>query len=148
MLILVGLLFVAINVFAKDNKFACPLHCSYRVAMQYGNQWHPLTEKDFFHKGIDLVADSGTDIFPAADGHVTEKGFNIAEGKYVIIEHDNGYKTIYTHLKDFYCESGQTVSTKDRIACLGNTGVSTGPHLHFAIYKDGEVLNPENLIEL
>lgn len=99
------------------------------------------------HKGLDIAADSGTDIYAADGGTVIEAGWNDGGyGYYVMIDHGNGYVTLYGHASDVYVSSGQTISTGELIAAVGTTGDSTGNHCHFEIRYDGNFLNPESFI--
>ncbi|MCR4948035.1 MAG: M23 family metallopeptidase [Treponema sp.] len=138
-------------IFAQDNTekkhFTCPIHSMYKTSMLYGTQVHPLTDKEFFHNGTDIVAKLGTKVFPIADGIVIEKGFKQEDGNYIIIQHSNGYKSLYSHLSHFTCEIGDQVNIKRAIGKVGATGIVTGPFLHLSIYKDDELVNPESLID-
>ena len=99
-----------------------------------------------FHKGIDLVGKAGKTVMASADGVVKVATQNQANGNYIVIEHANGYSTKYLHLKDREVTKGEKVNTGDIIGYVGNTGKSTGPHLHFEILKNGKTLNPASLI--
>ena len=98
------------------------------------------------HQGIDLAAKTGAPVFAAADGKVKLLTTEDAWGHRIILEHEGGFQTLYGHLNGFNVKPGQTVKAGDVIAGIGSTGKSTGPHLHFEIRKDGETLDPENLI--
>ncbi|MBA3071991.1 MAG: M23 family metallopeptidase [Anaerolineae bacterium] len=104
-----------------------------------------LTGFDFtsYHLGIDLAAAEGTPVFASAAGTVVYAGWNDSGyGNLVAIDHNNGYKTIYAHLSQLYVSCGQDVSSGQGIALSGNTGKSTGGHLHYEIRRDGQYLNP------
>ena len=145
-LLLFSTLFFAQDNFEK-NIFTCPIHSTYKISMLYGTQIHSITEKEFFHNGTDIVAKLGTKVFPIADGIVIEKGFKQSDGNYIIIQHDNGYKSMYAHLSRFSCEIGDQVNTKRVIGKVGATGIVTGPFLHLSIFKNDELVNPETLID-
>ena len=98
------------------------------------------------HKGIDLAAFNGTDIYASADGKVTFSKYDNGYGNRVVIEHSNGLVTSYSQCSDLLVKEGDTVKTGDLIAKVGSTGNSTGPHLHFEVMKDGSWVNPENYI--
>lgn len=138
-------------IFAQDNTeknhFTCPIHSMYKTSMLYGTQVHPLTDKEIFHNGTDIVAKLGTKVFPIADGIVIEKGFKQEDGNYIIIQHSNGYKSLYSHLSRFSCEIGDQVNIKRAIGKVGATGIVTGPFLHLSVYKNDELVNPESLID-
>ena len=144
-------LFLSTLLFSLDNSekgiFSCPIHSMYKTSMLYGTQMHPISNEEYFHNGTDIVAKLGTKIFPVADGIIIEKGFKQTEGNYIIIQHTNGYKSMYSHLSRFTCEIGDQVNTKRAIGKLGATGIVTGPVLHLSIYKNDELVNPESLID-
>ena len=95
---------------------------------------HPITGKATFHHGIDVAMPVGTPLTAPADGTVVHKGNNSSGGVTLIIRHANNLHTVYYHLqKPSHLRGGATVSTGERIAFSGNTGASTGPHLHFEV---------------
>ena len=103
---------------------------------------HPITKKEITHKGIDVAAPTGTQVFASGDGvvkkAVEEKGWS----KLVVVEHEDGYTTFYAHLDEIEVENGVKVLRGEVIGRVGNTGQSTGPHLHYEVRKNGEHLNP------
>ena len=100
------------------------------------------------HGGVDLGADKGDAIFAVADGKVIEAKYNGAYGYNVVIDHGNGVTTRYAHASALCVKAGQTVSQGDMIAAVGNTGRSTGNHLHFEITINGTRVNPAPYIGL
>lgn len=98
--------------------------------------------RDHDHKGLDIAAKTGTPIKAAADGKITYSDTMSGYGNLIIIDHGNGIKTYYGHCSKLYKKEGQKVSAGDVIAAVGNTGNSTGSHLHFEIRKNGVYLNP------
>ena len=94
------------------------------------------------HSGIDIPADQGAVILAAADGTVTETGFDAAKGNYLILDHGDGLTTLYAHCRNVDVKEGDTVKAGEMIAAVGSTGMSTGPHLHFEVRQDGEAQNP------
>ena len=94
------------------------------------------------HFGIDIVNIEGTPIFATADGQVVFSGFSNDFGNSIILDHQNGYLSHYTHNQENFFKRGDSVKAGDVIAKLGNTGMSTGPHLHFEIWKDGNSIDP------
>ena len=95
------------------------------------------------HTGIDIGADSGSDILAAADGTVTFSGYADGYGNYLIIDHGNGVQTAYGHCSKLLVRAGETVTLGQPIALVGATGKATGPHLHFELMHDGYYYNPE-----
>ena len=99
------------------------------------------------HSGIDLAAYSGSKIHATADGVVTKAWPNGAYGKLIEIRHALGYSTRYAHLKKIRVKYGQRVARGDIIGDMGNTGRSTGTHLHYEIRKNGKAINPMTYIK-
>jgi murein DD-endopeptidase MepM/ murein hydrolase activator NlpD len=98
------------------------------------------------HDGIDLANDIGTPVRAAREGRVSYSGWSSGYGRVVMIEHDQGYTTVYGHLNESYVTEGQYVKAGQSIAAMGNTGNSTGPHLHFEVRKNGTPINPYNVL--
>lgn len=113
-----------------------------RITSGFGVRRDPFTEKHKFHKGIDLACDIGTKVVSAADGTVIFAGTKRGYGKTVIVEHKNGYRTLYGHLSKFSIKNGQGVKQGQKIALSGMTGRSTGPHLHFEVRRRGQPERP------
>lgn len=108
----------------------------------YGIRKDPFTGKRRMHRGIDIAARSGTDVFPLGDGKVIFSGYKPGFGKLIEIRHGNTVITRYAHLKKTLVKVGQTVTQKDVIALVGNTGRSTGPHLHLEVALNGKTVDP------
>lgn len=122
-----------------------------RVTWTWGpDKRDPFTGEKAFHRGIDVAAKTGTEILAPADGVVTVATENYVEspssGTVVMIDHGPGLTTVYSHLASFEVEEGREVSRGDVIATVGSTGKSTGPHLHFEIWRDGESQNPATFV--
>lgn len=100
-----------------------------------------------FHKGLDIAAPVGTDIFATGSGVVTYAGWMRGYGRLVEIDHQNGYKTRYAHNSRLYVKKGQHVKVKKHIADVGCSGRCTGAHLHYEIRKNGKAINPKPFIE-
>lgn len=98
--------------------------------------------RDHTHQGLDIAAVTGTPIKAAADGVITYSGTMGGYGNLIIIDHGNGITTYYGHCSKLYKKKGTKVTAGDRIAAVGSTGNSTGPHLHFEIRKNGVYVNP------
>ncbi len=116
---------------------------SYRaVSSKFGYRIHPITKKHTFHAGIDLSAKSGTPIYATADGVIEYAKRKGGYGNYILIDHPYGFKTAYGHLSQLNVKVGDYVLKNDLIGYVGNTGRSTGPHLHYEILYLHKWLNP------
>ena len=98
------------------------------------------------HYGVDFGVKKNTPIGAAMSGKVVYVGYSNIFGNYVIINHGNGYQTLYGHMTKALCHNGQQVSQGTRIGLVGSTGYSTGPHLHFTVYKNGSLVDPLSLL--
>ncbi|CAM3338826.1 MULTISPECIES: murein hydrolase activator EnvC family protein [Saccharibacillus] len=116
----------------------------YRMSSGFGTRVHPITGKIKKHTGVDMAAPQGTDIHAAEGGVVTVAQWWNGYGNTVVIDHGNGIWTLYGHIRDggVMVSSGQTVQRGQKIAEIGSTGNSTGPHLHFEVRENGEPVNP------
>ncbi len=113
------------------------------VTSTYGWRDSPFGGKTrSFHNGIDIASDVGADVVAAADGRVVFSGYQPVYGRTIIIEHAYNFKTKYGHNSALLVELGDTVKKGDVIAKVGSTGRSTGPHLHFTVYKSGNTQDP------
>lgn len=112
------------------------------LSSSFGYRVHPVEGEERFHYGIDLAADSGTAVSCFANGTVTAVGESSSYGKYCIVTHSGGYTTLYAHCSRITVSSGTSVSRGEKIAEVGETGMATGPHLHFELHQDGVYLNP------
>jgi murein DD-endopeptidase MepM/ murein hydrolase activator NlpD len=100
-----------------------------------------------FHSGLDIGAPSGTPVRAAISGRVSSVGWDDVLGNYVVISHHSGYRTMYGHMSTVRVKSGAYVGTGERVGDVGSTGMSTGPHLHFTVYKNGVTVNPRTLMK-
>jgi len=131
----------------NGDLFHKPLKVRWYLSSPYGWRSSPFnTGKRSFHGGMDMAAASGSNIYASLDGRVSFTGYNETYGNYVIITHHSGYKSLYAHMNSISCKKGQYVYTNTIIGKVGSTGMSTGPHLHFAVYKNGKGLNPSVLM--
>lgn len=115
-----------------------------RVASGYGWRIDPVYHTRRFHHGMDFTAPTGTDVFATGSGKVTFVGWKQGYGNTVIIDHGYGYETWYAHLSTTLKRVGAKVSRGDVIALVGNTGKSTGPHLHYEVHLQGKPIDPRN----
>lgn len=117
-----------------------------RISDAWGSRIHPITNNLEFHEGIDISNQTGTPIYATAAGMVTSTEYTSGYGKHLIIDHGNGYKSLYAHLYNYKVKEGESVSNGQIIGLMGDTGYSTGPHLHYEMhYKQGK-LNPANFL--
>ena len=112
------------------------------ISSPFGYREHPVEGEERFHYGVDLAADTGTTVSCFADGTVTAVGESSSYGKYCIVTHSGGYTTLYAHCSRITASSGAEVARGQKIAEVGETGMATGPHLHFELHENGVYLNP------
>ena len=124
----------------EATRFAWPARGP--ISSPYGPRIHPIYRVSSFHAGIDLAIPEGTPVYAAAPGRVVTAGWDGGYGLLVVIDHGDGYSTYYAHLSQLLVSVGQFVEIGQRIARSGNTGLSTGPHLHFEIRRDGVAVDP------
>ncbi|MGM0407403.1 MAG: M23 family metallopeptidase [Bacteroidota bacterium] len=116
-----------------------------RISDYYGSRKDPFTGKNTMHHGMDFTGPEGADIFCTGDGVVVDAGYSFyGYGNRVTIDHGYGYKTVYAHLKDINVDEGQKVKRGDIIGTLGNTGRSTGAHLHYEVRINNNPVDPIN----
>lgn len=129
---------------AQLFRFSWPVHG--RISSRYGMRIHPIYGRRMMHTGLDIAAPYGTSIRAALGGRVKFVGWKGGYGKTVIIEHDNGYETLYGHCSTITVGRGEMVKKGERVAKVGSTGVSSGPHVHFEVRKSGKRTNPESVL--
>lgn len=112
------------------------------LSSDFGYREHPTVGEERFHYGVDLAADAGTEVRCFADGNVTAVGDSSSYGRYCVVAHKGGYSTLYAHCSRITVSSGAAVTRGQKIAEVGETGMATGPHLHFELQRDGTYLNP------
>lgn len=122
-------------------SFFWPVEGKYLVSSNFG------ICRGSYHRGIDIPAPSGTNIYAADSGTVTTAGWHISFGYYIIVSHGNGYATLYAHCSRLYVTKGQSVARGDTIGAVGTTGNSRGNHLHFETYKNGALTDPLGFYE-
>ena len=115
-----------------------------RMASGYGYRMHPILKYRKFHAGMDFSAATGTPIYATGDGVVKKVVTSSGYGKHIVIEHGFGYETLYGHMSEFNVKRKQKVKRGEIIGYVGNTGLSSGPHLHYEVRKNKKVLNPVN----
>ena len=112
------------------------------MSSRYGKRTDPFTGRLAWHAGVDFAGKDGSDIVAVASGVVTWADNRYGYGQLVEINHGNGYKTRYAHSKDIFVEVGDVVRKGDVVAAMGSSGRSTGPHVHFEVYKNGRTVDP------
>lgn len=117
-----------------------------KVTLSFGPARHPYTGETWHHQGIDLAAAKNTEVHACAGGKVleavSEYTINKGAGRYVTLQHENGYASRYTHLHTLNVKQGDLVKAGETIATVGTTGLSTGPHLHFEWWQNGKPVDP------
>lgn len=113
----------------------------------FGERIHPLSKKMDFHNGIDVANNEGTEIVAAGSGIVTSVAYKVGFGNLLIIHHGNGYQTIYGHNQKILVQVGDYVHKGQVVALMGNSGESTGTHLHFEVRVDGKAVDPFTVIQ-
>ena len=133
---------------AMGDTFINPLKTTgWRLTSKCGWRADPFTGVKQYHPGIDMAISQGTPVYAALNGKVVACGWSNVYGNYAIIDHGNGYQTLYGHMYKKMCSLNQEVTTGTKIGLVGSTGYSTGPHLHFTVYKNGKVVDPLTLIK-
>ncbi len=137
------------TVYSSDGKhyqYPVPAYAGYQPNSGYGYRGSPISGTQEFHTGVDLKATLNTDIVAAESGTVIYAGWRGGYGKTVIVDHGNGYSTLYAHNNEIKCSVGQQVSRGQVIAGAGTTGYSTGVHSHFEVRINGSHTNPTGYI--
>ncbi|APO86457.1 peptidase M23 [Marivivens sp. JLT3646] len=124
------------RIAAERAPFSMPVRDNFRFTSGYGMRWGRM------HYGTDFAGPVGTPIYATADGVITHAGWSSGYGRLVKIQHEFGIETRYGHLNAIRVQEGQRVSRGDRIGDMGNSGRSTGPHLHYEVRVGGEAINP------
>ena len=115
-----------------------------RTASGYGMRIDPIYKTAKFHAGMDFSANTGTPVYATGNGRIKKAGWQSGYGKVIVVDHGYGYETWYAHLNKYNVRVGQKVVRGEVIGEVGNTGKSTGPHLHYEVHLKGKVMNPVN----
>lgn len=126
----------------NGDLFKRPLRKGYYFSSYYGWRKNPFSGRRTFHNGIDMAIAKGTPVYAALGGTVSATGWDNVYGNYVKVAHHSGYVTMYAHLSKITTKKGAYVTTSTKIGEVGSTGQSTGPHLHFTVFKNGRTTNP------
>lgn len=114
------------------------------ISSGYGRRYHPILKMSKMHSGLDFASNIGANIYATGDGVVKRTAHGQGFGKLVVIDHDFGFETYYAHMSEIKVKKGEKVKRGQVIGLVGNTGLSTGPHVHYEVHKDGETVNPIN----
>ena len=131
---------------AMGEKFISPLKAKWYATSAYGSRIDPISKVRKNHTGVDMACPTGTPIYAAMSGTVSTSGWSNVYGYYVIIKHKDNYQTLYGHMSKIIAQKGAKVSQGEKIGLVGSTGYSTGPHLHFTVYKNGALVNPVSVV--
>ena len=119
------------------------------ISMQFGQNEHPITGQWYIHKGLDFSTyRSGDPIIATANGQVVTVGYDMSFGNYVIIKHKHGIYTRYCHMSRSNVQKGQFVTQRQVIGYIGNTGITTGPHLHYEVHIGSDVVDPAKYVNV
>lgn len=136
-----------LSLLNKSIPTGLPLKSYKRISDGFGYRIHPITKKRVFHFGLDFAAKTGTPIYAPADGVVSYAKRKGGYGKFLLLNHPFGFSTGYGHLSKYAVKEGTYVYKGDLIAYVGNTGKSTGPHLHYEVRYLHKWLNPKSFVE-
>lgn len=137
---------VSYETVAREVAFATPVE-GYAVNSNFGMRRHPVSGKMKAHKGVDIAAPTGAPVEASAEGVVLRTGYQASGfGNFVEVRHPNGLTTVYAHLSRVEVAQGERVHQGEALGKVGSTGLSTGPHLHFEVRKDGIQMNPMRVL--
>jgi len=126
----------------SDYPVIYPIKKPLRISSGFGMRYHPIYKVRKFHTGIDIPKPKGTPVYATGNGEVVRKGYCSGYGYFIEIAHAGDFRSFYAHLSKTTVNIGDTVGIATQIASVGNTGVSTGSHLHYEIRKGKRYLNP------
>ena len=115
---------------------------SFRVTSPFGMRQHPVLAQRRFHGGVDVRAKPNTPVKATAAGIVSQVGYDVVLGAYVHLRHAFGFETVYGHLKGYCVKPGERIALNQEIGKVGQTGMTTGPHLHYVLKKNGSAIDP------
>jgi murein DD-endopeptidase MepM/ murein hydrolase activator NlpD len=125
-----------------EGEHAMRLPVSGRITSGFGERFHPILGYRRMHAGVDLAATFGAPIAAAADGRVVSAAWHGGYGREVVIAHSGGIETLYAHMSRMVASAGETVRQGQIIGYVGSSGLSTGPHVHYEVLKNGRPVNP------
>ena len=136
---------ISVNGYTLNKNMYLPLKGE--ITSEFGERIHPVSGEYSFHAGVDIAADTGTPIYAAFDGEVIVSDYDQWNGYYIKIIHEGEIMTVYCHCNELFVEAGDIVKAGDKIAVVGSTGISTGPHLHFEFRIDNISYDPMIALE-
>lgn len=131
-----------VQIMPTNGEYAWPLPVSGRITSTFGYRKAPTAGASSYHKGVDIAVNTGTNVLACKEGKVVTAAYSSSAGNYVAIYHGGGIYSYYMHCSQLKTSVGKHVERGQVIARSGSTGISTGPHLHFAMYKSGNYVNP------
>ncbi len=132
----------SVQIMPTNGEYAWPLPVSGRITSTFGYRKAPTAGASSYHKGVDIAVNTGTNVLACKEGKVVTAAYSSSAGNYVAIYHGGGIYSYYMHCSQLKTSVGKHVERGQVIARSGSTGISTGPHLHFAMYKSGNYVNP------
>ncbi|MPL80073.1 hypothetical protein SDC9_25964 [bioreactor metagenome] len=125
-----------------DYPMIFPIKKPERISSGFGMRYHPIYRVRTYHTGIDIPGAKGTPVYATGNGIVIRKGYCSGYGNYIEIQHTDGFRSFYAHLSRTMVNVGDSVKIARQIACVGNTGITTGSHLHYEVRRGKRYLNP------
>lgn len=126
----------------SDYPVIFPIKKPQCISSGFGMRKHPCYKRRRFHTGIDIPQVKGTPLYATGNGIVIARGYDSGYGYFIEMQHDGGFRSFYAHLSQIFVNVGERVSITQQIACVGDTGIVTGSHLHYEVRKDKRYLNP------
>jgi len=118
------------------------------ITSRFGRRIDPINGKPAYHRGVDIRGRMGTDVKATADATVITQNYDKVKGRYIELDHGNGFLTRYAHLKKSLVQKGDAVKRGQVIGLVGNSGRSTGPHVHYEIHYDNKIVNPTRFVRI
>ena len=118
------------------------------LTSKFGWRNDPINGKRAYHRGLDIRGRKGSDVKATADGIVKTENYDKGNGRYILVDHDNGFITKYAHLKKSFVKKGDSVTRGQIIGLVGSTGRSTGPHVHYEIHYEDKIVNPTRFVRI
>ena len=118
------------------------------LTSRFGWRNDPINGKKAYHRGLDIRGRKGSDVKATANGKVKIENYDKGNGRYILVDHGNGFVTKYAHLKKSFVETGDSVTRDQIIGLFGSTGRSTGPHVHYEIHYEDKIVNPTRFVRI